>query len=90
MVMSNNQTLEGPWEEILAHGSELAGHRVKLTVLSNETFQDSHSSPQTLDQALEGLIGTVSFESPPDLTNRSEDYFAEILLEKQQNNSAHS
>jgi hypothetical protein len=29
--------LEGTWEEILTHASELAGQRVRLTVLPSET-----------------------------------------------------
>jgi hypothetical protein len=86
MVMLNNQALEGTWEEILAHGAELAGHRVRLTVLANETTpQSSEPTPQKLDQVLDGFLGTVSFETPSDLTLRSGDYFTETLLEKQQN-----
>lgn len=27
--------LEGKWEEILTHASELAGHRVRVTVIPN-------------------------------------------------------
>lgn len=27
--------LEGTWEEILTHASELAGHRVRVTVISD-------------------------------------------------------
>jgi hypothetical protein len=35
--------LEGTWEEILTHASELAGQRVRLIVLSTEA--DAHSEP---------------------------------------------
>ncbi len=37
--------LEGTWEEIAAHAQELAGHRVRLTVLSEESGQAAAYRP---------------------------------------------
>ena len=41
-------TLEGTWEEILQHSAKLAGQRVRLTILPNQS--SNSSTPETLDQ----------------------------------------
>ena len=54
--------LEGTWEEIARHGAELAGRRVRVTVL------DEAQPSQGLDRALAGLIAEaerLSVELPP-------------------------
>jgi hypothetical protein len=49
--------LEGTWEEIMAHAAELAGHRVRVTVLENgaEAPVDRTSLPETHQRMLEWL-----------------------------------
>jgi hypothetical protein len=34
------RVLEGPWEEIASHADELAGHRVRVTVIDASTVAD--------------------------------------------------
>jgi hypothetical protein len=46
----NLQTYEGNWEDLLRHAAELAGKRVRITVL------EVAGSPSRLDQALADLI----------------------------------
>ena len=70
------QTIEGTWEEILQHSAELAGQRVRLTILPDQ----SSKSPtrQTLDQRLKGRVGRVNFQ-PSDLSERVSEAFTELL-----------
>ena len=70
------QTLEGTWEEILQHSSELAGQRVRLTILPPQSSQSP--TKQTLDQRLKGRVGRVKFE-PSDLSERVSEAFTELL-----------
>jgi len=44
------RTIEGTWEEVVRHAAELAGHKVRLTVL------DARPSPEMLDVTLADLI----------------------------------
>ena len=44
------KVIEGTWEEILRHGPELAGRRVRVAVL------DEPAAPVMLDEALAPLI----------------------------------
>jgi hypothetical protein len=75
--MMEQLTLEGTWEEILLHSSELTGQRVKLVVLSNES--SSRSTANTLDKLLEDRVGQVHFQ-PSDLSERSGEAFADLLM----------
>lgn len=50
LLFRKPKTFEGTWEEVIRHGSELAGRRVLLTVLDD-------ARPQTtLDSALDKII----------------------------------
>ncbi|NER00237.1 MAG: hypothetical protein F6K30_26655 [Cyanothece sp. SIO2G6] len=73
------QTFEGTWEEILQYAPELAGQRVRLTVLSPATSQSEQRV--TLDQTLQGRIGRVRF-LPSNLSTRTKEAFADILADK--------
>ena len=70
------QTLEGTWEEILQHSAELAGQRVRVTVLPDKT--SNSSTTLTLDQKLKGRVGRVNFQ-PSDLSERVGEAFTELL-----------
>ncbi len=76
------QTIEGTWEEILEYSGELAGQRVKLTVLPPQTSSDSNQ--ETLAQKLRGRVGKVNFQ-PSDLSERVKETFTEILAQKNHN-----
>ena len=69
-------TLEGTWEEILQHSAKLAGQRVRLTILPNQSANSS--TPETLDQKLKGRVGRVHFQ-PSDLSERVGEAFTELL-----------
>lgn len=73
------QTFEGTWEEILLRASELAGRRVKLIILTNETSSDA--STDTLDKSLQGRVGKVNFQ-PSNLSEHTREAFADILSAK--------
>ncbi|MEH1998200.1 MAG: hypothetical protein V7L00_05530 [Nostoc sp.] len=73
------QTFEGTWSEILLRASELAGRRVRLTILTNETSSDP--STDTLDKSLQGRVGKVNFQ-PSNLSERTREAFADILSAK--------
>lgn len=70
------QTLEGTWEEILQHSAELAGQRVRLTILPHES--SNASMIPTLEQKLKGRVGRVNFQ-PSDLSERVSEAFTDLL-----------
>ncbi len=70
------QTLEGTWEDILQHSAELAGQRVRLTILPDQS--SNLLTTETLAQKLKGRVGRVNFQ-PSDLSERVEDAFTELL-----------
>lgn len=41
-----SQTIEGTWEEVLQHGEELAGHRVRVIVLDDGATSETVASEQ--------------------------------------------
>ena len=69
-------TIEGTWEEILQHSAELAGQRVRLTILPDKSTNSS--TTETLDQKLKGRVGRVHFQ-PSDLSERVGEAFTELL-----------
>ena len=82
------QTLEGTWEEIVQHASELAGHRVRLTVL-DEAMNGSPTNgtptvpPGTsLAEALKDYIGKFSSAEPSNDAERAEEIWGEYVVQK--------
>jgi hypothetical protein len=73
------RSFEGTWEEILRYAPELAGQRVRLTVLSNESSKLQSSA--TLDQTLKGRVGRVQFQ-PSNLSTLTKEAFTDLLVEK--------
>jgi uncharacterized heparinase superfamily protein len=49
------RTFEGTWEDLLLHATELAGQRVRLTVLAPKDLKPQQ--PVTLDRILSGRVG---------------------------------
>ena len=75
----DQKTFEGTWEEIVRHGDELAGHRVRLTVLNEPP------SPVSLDRALAHLIEQAELLAstpPPAPPTTPDGPWEEGLLEK--------
>jgi len=66
------QTIEGTWEEILEHNAELAGQRVRLTILPDQS--SNSAATETLEQKLKGRVGRVYFQ-PSDLSERVGEAF---------------
>lgn len=75
----DQRIIEGTWEDILRHASELTGQQVRLTVLSPKPSQLQQAV--TLDQTLQGRIGRVQF-LPSDLSARTKEAFADLLADK--------
>jgi len=82
------QSFEGTWEEVAQHAGELAGHRVRLTVLEDapngsSRAPDGKAAPkQTLDQLMKDYIGCVSSGKPSNLAEHVDEAFGEIMEEK--------
>ncbi|WP_199341776.1 hypothetical protein [Nostoc punctiforme] len=74
--MMTQQVFEGTWEEILQHGSELAGQRVRLTILTSETA--SQPVEENLGKLLQGRVGKVHFQ-PSNLSEHTGEAFADFL-----------
>jgi hypothetical protein len=70
------RVIEGTWEEVLRHGPELAGRKVRVAVL------DSPATPPTmLDQALAPLIRAAEelAAEPPSV---GDDAVGEVIADK--------
>ena len=75
------QELEGTWEEILAHAPELAGHRLKVTVLEALETEQTEKKRPSLSETLRGKIGILDGASP-DLSQKTGEKFASLMEEK--------
>jgi hypothetical protein len=74
--MKQPTILEGPWEEIRKHDSELAGQYVRLQVLPQTEKSTNGNREVSLAEKFAGRIGTVSFE-PTDIAENTEKYLAQ-------------
>jgi len=74
------QTLEGTWEEVSQHATELAGCRVRLIVL--EDAGTTPLSEQTMDKLFVDYIGLANSQPPLNLARRSKEAFGDIVNEK--------
>ena len=79
--------LEGTWEDIAEHATELAGKRVRVFVLESPPAQNglpaslAEIEERPLAEALQGIIGAIdSTEDSPD--RHPSTPFTEILAEK--------
>ena len=73
------RTFEGTWEEITRRSSELAGHKVRITVLNEPV------SPGMLDRALAHLIADAEHlvaTLPPVPPSPAADAWSEGVIEK--------
>jgi hypothetical protein len=84
-----SQTYEGKWEEIARdHGSELAGQRVRLTVLE-KTAEKPVPAETNLAEAMKDFIGCASSGKPSNLAERVDEAFGEIMDEEQRKWNKH-
>jgi hypothetical protein len=73
------RTFEGTWEEIARHGAELAGRKVRVTVL------DEPAAPVMLDRALAHLVAAaerLAGSLPPVEPSPQADDWSEGVIEK--------
>lgn len=77
-------SIEGTWEEILAHTSELSGHRVRVTVLDDRSGEipTTAETPKSLAEALQGRVGRLSFDVPDLSDSKAADIFTDIVVQK--------
>lgn len=75
------QELEGTWEEILAHAPELAGHRLRVTVLESLETEQTETKRPSLAETLRGKIGILDGASP-DLSQKTGEKFTSLMEEK--------
>ena len=52
-------SVEGTWDEVMAHANEFIGHRVRVTVID-----DKKNTSKSLAEMLKGKTGTVSLNAP--------------------------
>lgn len=69
--------IEGPWEDILQHGAEFSGKRVRITVLP-ETMRTETPLPALL----EGLTGVIDSSQPSAVFPHKETAYGDLILEK--------
>ena len=75
--MSAPTILEGTWEEICKHDSELAGRFVRLMIMPDSASDGGRAEDQrTLVERFKAQVSQPGFE-PIDLAERAEDYLAE-------------
>ena len=73
------QIIEGTWEEIAARADELRGKKLRVTVL--EPPAKSRYDGMTLAEIFAGRTGVID-NLPPDLSERAEEYYSQIMDEK--------
>ncbi len=77
------QSFEDTWEELTRHAAELAGHRVRLTVLEDAAKGESAAHPEkTLAQALEGYVGKFASGTPHNDAANVENIWGDYVVEK--------
>ena len=77
-----SQIIEGTWEEIAARADELRGKQLRVEVVDAAIAREAEAQKQQrLHAAIERLIGTIP-DLPPDLSERTEEYYAQIMDEK--------
>jgi hypothetical protein len=84
-MLTDGQVLEGTWEEIAERAEELAGRRIRVTVLSNGRGAAEAPAPgESLADALEGLVGVIRSRRGRGVSHASEDEttFGDYLEEK--------
>lgn len=61
-MTSKQLELEGTWEEILLQADKLAGHRVRVTIISDDEFKPSpeDSFRQAWKEIKEGKVRPIS------------------------------
>ena len=52
------KTFEGTWDEVLEHAQELAGHRLRVTVLDEPTVSDTHPASDTSPEAIQAWLAS--------------------------------
>jgi len=72
-------TIEGSWEDVLARSAELAGRRVRVTVL--DPLPESPPTQTPLRELLQDYIGSVRLANSPGARHARAD-FGEILADK--------
>lgn len=75
------QLLEGTWEEIAAHADEFKGRRLQVKVFDALPVSTNGAAKEETVMEVLDRIGTVD-GMPTDLSERAEEYFAEIMDEK--------
>jgi hypothetical protein len=78
-----SQTYEGKWEEIARdHGRELAGQRVRLTVLDGAGSEQRVPPGTPLVEAMKDYIGMFKSGESHNLSERVDEVFGEIVEEE--------
>jgi hypothetical protein len=84
--MAMPQLIQGSWEEISARAEQFKGRKDLMLIVPGDTANPAETSDRALplSEALRGRTGLVSFE-PSDLSEDTGRKFADLLVEKHQN-----
>jgi hypothetical protein len=75
-----SQTYEGQWEEIAReHGRQLAGQRVRLTVLEASATEKRVPPGTPLAEAMKEYIGMFKSDRPDNQSERVDEVFGDIV-----------
>ncbi len=50
------KTIEGTWDEVLKHAQELAGHRLRVTVLDEPSLPHTHLAVDTSPEGIQAWL----------------------------------
>jgi hypothetical protein len=79
------QTLEGTWEEITQHAAQLAGHRVRVTVLDPAAgSQYAPTDPEALEELKKAA---AAFPPGTTLADLMKDYIGSVTSAQPHNDS---
>lgn len=77
-MAKTQQEIEGTWEEIAARGKEFAGHRVRLTVYTNDAAPEPYPGipPEERPSTAETLLKYAGTWVGDDLKERLAEVYA--------------
>ena len=74
-----SRIIEGTWEEIAARADELRGKTLRVEVVDAST--KSRYEGMSVAEMFAGRTGVID-NLPPDLSERAEEYYSQIMDEK--------
>ena len=80
--MAKPQVIQGTWDELCAQAERFKDRPNLTLIIPGDEDSDTRSAPRTLEEALRGKTGLLSFD-PPDLSEDTGKKFAALLAASQ-------